>query len=437
MSRISAALCLLLPILCLSACSEDDKSDGESGAADGSDGGSSDGGSADGGSGDDGGEDGGEDGGGDDAANEYVASVQASCTEGEDGSDDPFPATVLQADVTWSLDFDADAEAAGWTDCAYSREYTGVQRVDVPHLCASCDVIFEGDATMTEGFADCAEPLFGGTEVRTETWGVTGSEVFRRSGSQYPLSGDALTTLDTLSGDGTEVPVSWESEYGVLNDAGEEVGRFVISAAGTMAWAADESILLEPYMGPRAEPYACGWECNDPGELGGEYPLAPGEVVPNFRLADQCDEQVDIHDFYGSYLVLDSAQSDCGPCLSMADTAEAFRETLVADGIPVRLIPLLGAGLSDVGGTPDAATHGAWVDRFSPVDPVLADRGWGYAALGPYLPEYEGSDIGWPAWIIVGPDMRVIQGGVGFSSWDAIGAIIRADWAERGETGPL
>jgi len=103
----------------------------------------------------------------------------------------------------------------------------------------------------------------------------------------------------------------------------------------------------------------------------------------------------------------------------------------------VRLIPLLGAGLSDVGGTPDAATHQAWVDRFEPVDPVLADRGWGYAALGAYLPEHEGEDIAWPAWIIIGPDMKVLQGGVGFGSWDELGDIIRADWAERGETGPL
>jgi hypothetical protein len=290
---------------------------------------------------------------------------------------------------------------------------------------------------MTEGFSDCAEPLFGGTEVRTETWGISGSEVFRRSGSQYPLSEDALATLDTLSGDGSAVSVAWESDYGVLDDAGEEVGRFIISAAGTMDWNADGSTLVDPYMGPRAAPYACGWECNDPGDLGGEYPLAPGAVLPNFRLADQCDEQVDIHDLYGSYLVLDSAQSDCGPCLSMAEQGEAFRETLVADGIPVRLVPLLGAGLSDVGGTPDTATHQAWVDRFSPVDPVLADRGWGYAALGAYLPEHEGTDIGWPAWIIIGPDMVVLQGGVGFSSWDDIGAIIRADWSARGETGPL
>ena len=121
----------------------------------------------------------------------------------------------------------------------------------------------------------------------------------------------------------------------------------------------------------------------------------------------------------------------------MADQAEEFRATLVADGIPVRLIPLLGAGLADVGGTPDAATHQNWVERFEPVDPVLADRGWGYAALGPYVPEYEGDDIGWPAWIVIGPDMTVIQGGVGFGSWDSIGEIIREDWAARGEVGPL
>jgi len=445
MSRISLAAWLLLPALALStACSDDGKDDDSSEAGGSDDGGGDDGGGDDGGGDDGGGDDGGgDDGGGDDGgddgggSHEYVDRVQASCTEGEVGAADPVAATVLQAEVTWTLDFDSDAEAAGWTDCFYTREYTGVQRLDVPHLCPGCDVIVEGDATMTVGFTDCAEPLFGGEEVRTETWGLGGSDVYRRSGSQYPLPTDPLATLADLSGDGSEVAVGWDSEYGVNNEDGDEVGRFTMVASGTMAWESDDSVWLDVYMGPRESAYACGWECNDPGDLGGSYPLAPDEVLPNFRLQDQCDELVDIHDFYGSYLVLDSAQSDCGPCLSMAEAAEPFRETLVADGIPVRLIPLLGAGLSDVGGTPNTATHQAWVDRFTPVDPVLADRGWGYAALGQYLPDHEGEDIAWPAWIIIAPDMTVLQGGVGFGDWSEIGDIIRADWAARGETGPL
>lgn len=370
-------------------------------------------------------------------ADPYVASVQASCPTGEAGTPTTLDAIRLDSAVTWSLDFDADAEAAGWVDCSYTREFSGVQRVDVDHICPHCEVIVEGEAVMTAGYDDCYAPLFGGEAARTETWGATGSDLFRRGASQLPLNEEPLTTLEAPSGDGTVVPAAWQSEYGVNDDDGIEVGRFILAASGTVAWAPDPSTpLVEPF-GPRAEPYACGWECNDPGDLGGSYPLTPGAVVPNFRMRDQCGEDVDLHDFYGSYLVLDSAQSDCGPCLQMADQAEAFTAGMAAEGIPVRSIPLLGAGLSAVYATPTEETQAQWVERFEPLDPVLADRGWGYAAIGQYLRDHEGTDIAWPAWIVVGPDMQVITGAVGFGSWDTIAGIIRDDWETRGAEGPL
>ena len=386
-----------------------------------------------------GGDDGGEDGGGDDggATDPYVDRVQAACPGGEEGAPALIEAVRLTSTVTWTLDFDADAEAAGWTDCHYTREFEGVQRFDLEHVCPHCETLVEGDAVMIEGFTDCAEPLFGGEPTRTETWGFDGADIYRRTGSQLPMTTDPLTTADAASGDGTPVAVEWESEYGVNDESGVEVGRFELSASGTVAWAPDPTTLVEEPYGPRADAYACGWECNDPGGLGGSYPLAPDAVLPNFRMRDQCGELVDIHDFYGSYLVLDSAQSDCGPCLAMAGEAEAFRDQMTELGIPVRLIPLLGNGLSDVAGTPDTSVHDAWVERFDPSDPVLADNGWGYAALGQYLADHEGTDIAWPAWIIIGPDMQVVTGAVGFGSWDTMGSIIREDWAARGETGPL
>ncbi|HCH62016.1 MAG TPA: hypothetical protein DFR83_04370 [Deltaproteobacteria bacterium] len=374
---------------------------------------------------------------GDPVQNADVDAVQAACTTGEDGTPVRLEAVRLQSTVTWALDFDDDAEAAGFVDCTYTRTFSGLQRLDIPHVCPTCDFIVEGDAVMTEGFSDCYEPIFGGTETRIETWAMEGLDVHRRSGSQTVMPEDPLTTLASPSGDGSAVPLAWDSEYTVNDDAGEPAGVMGLSATGVVSWAVDPTTELEEPFGPRSAPYRCGWECNDPGDLGGAYPLAPGEVLPNFRLDDQCGEAVDIYDFYGSYIVLDSAQSDCGPCLAMAEEAAAFRDTMTADGIPVRLIPLLGNGLSDVTGTPSDAVVDAWLDRFRPHDPVLADKGWGYAALSRYLPEHAGTDIAWPAWIVIGPDMTVIDGAVGFGSWDTIEGIIRTDWVARGETGPL
>lgn len=372
-----------------------------------------------------------------DVSDPYVDAVHSACTGGEDGTVAMLDATKIESTVTWSLDFDAGAEAAGWEDCSYTRVYSGIQRVDIEHICPHCTVIAEGDATMIEGFTDCYEPLFGGDQTRTETWGVAGTDIFRRGASQLPLSEDPLATLTESSGDGTAVPISWESEYGVNDDAGDEVGRFILAASGAIAWSEDSTIQLEEPFGPRAAAYACGWECNDPGDLTGAYPLTPGGVLPNFRMRDQCGDMLDIHDLYGSYIVIDSAQSDCGPCLQMADEAEAFKATMTEAGIPIRLVPVLGNGLSEVYLTPSEATQAEWVERFEPEDPVLADRGWGYAALGRYLSDHEGTDIAWPAWIVIGPDMTVITGAVGFGSWDTIGSIIESDWEARSQTGPL
>lgn len=439
-------LALLLPAALFTACGPEKPDDGTAGTSDdtGEATGTGDGSGDDGGpgSGDDGGSGSGDDGGsgsgsGDTGSDAVVDAIQAPCDTVEEGVVALVEATQLEATVTWSLDFDADAEAAGWVDCSYTRTFTGTQRLDLEHICPQCDVLVEGTAVMTEGFEDCAEPLFGGSVERTETWGLAGTDVYRRGGAQLPLTGDPLTTLEALSESGAPVPLSWSSEYGVNNEDGDEVGRFELAASGDIAWATDPETLIEEPFGPRGEPYACGWECNDPGSLGGEYPLAPAEVVPNARFTDQCGEGVDLHDFYGSYVVLDSAQSDCGPCLAMADAADEFKATMTAKGIPVRLIPLLGNGLADVAGTPSEATHQAWVDRFDSHEPVLADRGWGYAALGAYLPEYSDTDIAWPAWIILGPDLTVVEADTGFGSWDSLGAIIEADWAARGESGPL
>jgi hypothetical protein len=236
----------------------------------------------------------------------------------------------------------------------------------------------------------------------------------------------SLATLSELSGDGEEVPVGWSS-VSALTDGGE----MALSAEGVVAWAADPTTVLEDPFGPRAAPYACGWECNDPGDLTGVYPLALGAVVPDFRLADQCDEPVSLWDFYGSYVVLDAAQSDCGPCRAMAEESEAFKAEMRTQGIPVRLVSLLGNGLADVTSTPSEATQDAWVSTFELSEPVLRDAGWSYALFPDFIEETTGEGMGYPAWVVVAPDMTVLQGNVGFSSWEAVGDIIRADWESR------
>jgi hypothetical protein len=327
------------------------------------------------------------------------------------------PAIVAEGSVTWTLEFDADAEAAGFTDCSYTRTFEGMQYLDMDYLCPSCDVQVQGTATMTEGL-DCYSQISSAPEEqRTEGWGWS-DEAFHRSGrAQYPLG--ELSTFDD-GGEGTDIALAWSSES-ELTDG----GVMLLSAVGTLRYQTDESLLLPDPTPTRTEPYACGWPQNDPGDLTIDYTLAVGQTFPNVYLKDQCGEILSLWDLYGSWLVLDTSQSDCGPCQSMADTAEAFVEDMADQGYDVKMVSLLGNGLSDPFGTPSQETLDWWVDSFSLTDPVLYDRGFAYALFPPFIASSSGESFGYPTWLVVNPQMELVTGNVGFGSWDDVGDVIR------------
>lgn len=62
---------------------------------------------------------------------------------------------------------------------------------------------------------------------------------------------------------------------------------------------------------------------------------------------------------------------------------------------------------------------------------MLYDRGFGYAMFPEFAETFTGEDFGYPTWLIVDPDMNLMYANVGFSSWDAVAEIIRADWESR------
>ena len=394
--------------------------DADTGAADGADG-ASDG--ADGaGDGADGAGDG-ADGGGDGAdGGDGGTGLQESCETGEDGVTTTTIGRRMTSSVTWTLTFnETAAETLGYEDCAYSRDFDGEELLGFDYLCADCDLIVRGDAVMPDGDADCYSQIASGDGSRPEWWGVTAAGALHRTGADQAPLGE-LTTFTGASGAGETLDIAWESTYD-LGDGAE----MTLAAAGVMAWESDDGLVLDDFYGPRADPYACGWECNDPGELGGDYDLQVGDILPNSRFEDACGDRVDLHDFYGSYLVIDTSQSDCGPCRSMAQTEEAFLAEMRTEGVPVRVVTLMGNGLADPYGTPPASTVDAWISSYSLTDPVLFDRGYAYALMPSFIEDFSGEGFGYPAWIVVDPEMRVIHGNVGFSSWDAVASVILDD----------
>lgn len=327
------------------------------------------------------------------------------------------PAVVVTGEVTWTLTFDETAQSKGFTDCSYTRVFEGNQYLDMDYLCPECSVQVQGTATMTEGLDCYGQISSSATTDRTEHWGWSEAAFYRTGAAQSPLG--ELTEL-TPPAEGEPASLGWESEN-ELSDG----GVMLLTASGTMTWMLDETILLPDPWPSSPSAYACGWPTNDPGTLTQDYTLAVGSTFPNVRLIDQCDEPMALWDLYGSWLVMDTSQSDCGPCQSMADTAEAFVEEMAAEGHDVKVVSFLGNGLSNPFGTPDEDTHSAWVESFGLTDPVLYDRGFAYALFPEFVEEYSGESFGYPTWIVVDPEMNLVHGNVGFSSWDDVGDIIR------------
>lgn len=362
--------------------------------------------------------------------------LQSSCASGEPGVVADLASVRLTSTITWSLDFDAEAEALGATDCSYSRSFDGLQRFGWEHLCPTCDFITQGDATMTDGLDCYAQISSSPGEVRTELWAIGAGTQLRRSGrAPFPMP-TVLAELGAPSGDGEVVPVAWTSEANTLTGG----GTFGLSASGTLSWRLDEGERQADPWGPRAAAYACGWECEDPGDRIGVSPMAIGETIPNGRFRDQCGEMVDLWDFHGSYLVIDASQHDCGPCRSMAQSHGDFVQQMRAAGIPVRVVTLMGNGLSATWETPPEETVEAWVEAYDLTEPVLADAAWTLSYFPDFIEGYSGEDYGYPAWIVVDPSLRPIHGNVGFSSWDAVSEVILSDVEgrrSRGSTSPV
>ncbi|MEL6342095.1 MAG: redoxin domain-containing protein [Myxococcota bacterium] len=339
----------------------------------------------------------------------------------EQGADDPSGSVTVAGEVIWTLDFDDAAEAEGYTDCSYRRVYAGTQVLDLDYLCPDCDVIVRGDAVMSDGFDDCYQQFAaaGVSAQRVEMWGFNTATFFRSGQDQFPLG--VLTDLDGAPSD-TPIPLSWSSESPI----GENGGTMFLRAAGEMTWIVDDSLALEEPFQPRTTPYSCGWPQNDPGDLVLDYAVGVGKTFPNVELVDQCGEKLALWDLYGSWLVLDTSQSDCGPCRQMAEGAEDFVADMAEEGYDVVVVSLLGNGLGEPFGTPDADTFQSWVDTYALTDPVLYDRGFAYALFPDFVEAYTGEGFGYPTWLIVDPEMNLVHGNVGFGTWDAVGDVIRA-----------
>lgn len=325
----------------------------------------------------------------------------------------------MTGSISWAIDFDAQAEEAGYVDCSYTRDYAElVERTDLGYLCPGCTLVVQGSATMTVGFDDCYGQIDDGAMTHIEQLGLVesdGATSFWRSGTENVTLGDVGVLADGA--------VGWEDTMTL--DDGSSLG---LTASGTVVLGDSDSMVDDP-AGARTEPYACGWPQFSPGGPVESYEASLGATFPNARLRDVCGERVDLWDLRGRYVVIDASSPNCGPCQVMASMAEEFKATMAAQCVDVELVTLLNAGLSEVNKAPDDLSLREWVQTFKLKSPVLADEGFAYAVLAPALNPDGGISL--PSIAVLDPEGRMIYIDSGFGEvsgyFDPIEAAILAD----------
>lgn len=151
----------------------------------------------------------------------------------------------------------------------------------------------------------------------------------------------------------------------------------VLGSAAAVAWCAAAASGCIPRLysadGP-AGPWSWTapentWPSSPPpeGTVGEGYD--EGQIVPDFRLVDQHDDEVALWQFYGDVILLDISTLWCGPCQDLAthteDTWSSYRDqgfvyvTVIAEDLE--------------GDPPDAADLDTWVNGFGITSPVVAD----------------------------------------------------------------
>lgn len=314
---------------------------------------------------------------------------------------------TVSGTITWNVDFNAAGEAAGGTDCAYTRTYAGVEDNSAPWLCPECESVFLADVTLSEGRTECYDQVTTAAPGETEWLGFGGGVWYRGSGGWLTERGPAMR-------DGDSFNVSQ-----AVSDT-ESGGDFAFDIQGTLGVGVQQG---DPFAGwSPAETYECGWPKADPAPYEGDYVAALGATLPDGVFHDVCEDVVRLHDFAGAYLVVEISAMDCPPCQAAAGQEEAFVAAMADEGLPVHVITMLAPSLSDTAGTPTTGELEEWIEAFDLHSPVLADRVWGLSVVGQHA-----DDFGYPTFLVVAPDLEILHIGVGFSSYDEFAEVIRAD----------
>ncbi len=316
----------------------------------------------------------------------------------------PLMRKTLSGDITWKVTFDAAAQTAGATDCLYTRHYEAKEDSSAPWLCPDCEIAFLADATMTAGLTDCFPQVSDAQPAKVEWIGYGGGKFFRAPAGPLNEQGTANVGATMVTMVNT-VPATEAPKGGMLS----------FDVAGTFTAGEIEGDPRNGWISPST--YACGWPKADPAPYTGDYSLKVGGMLPDGIFHDSCGEAVRLHDFKGTYLVVDMSALDCPPCQTMAAAEEKFIANMTAKNIKVNMITLMAPSLSNTTGVTSKKQIDAWIKKYKLTTPILSDRSWGLSTFGVAIAQ---TDLGYPSLAIVTPDLKVLSFESGFGDFAAI-----------------
>ncbi len=325
------------------------------------------------------------------------------------------PTLGFSGQVTWSVDFDANAEGAGFVDCSYQREYSGgFQTTHQLWLCRSCDVMGPADVQMVEGLNSCYRQIFvGATPSGRELMGWNASGTwYRATDTLYSLGngGSAVVTDESVT-----ISNNYAYEF---SDTSGTTRHAQFNVAGELALATIEADSLSGYRPPVH--YDCGWPTSEAPPYEGGTVLTVGETLPDGAFVDPCSEPLRLHDLKGRWLVIIFAGLNNGPSRTMASETPAFIDDMAAAGFEVLPVTFLAHHTDQPREDASVSELYDWQFLYDLTHPVLKGRGYGYYVVASGAANIAGADWAWPSWVVVDPDLMVVSAGVGFSSWDPI-----------------
>ena len=280
---------------------------------------------------------------------------------------------TLEGTFSFSYEFDGRS-------CEMTRTFQATERVTYPWTCSFCDEFFDTSYKLEEDVGDCTEEDFG-------SFSLDGSGDTLMFGEQrWDYLATALVPLvfhvDYLdeATDGTVVDDEGVELRAVLNE------DWITQETSVSAERGFDDGELES-LEQQADSYACGWTRSDAPAYTGTYAVANDAVLPDGLMRDACGDLVRMHDFFGSYLLVEWGALDCAPCERYAELAPGMLEDLQGEGIDVNFIsvysPLslfetpVGRPELDAFAESNGTTFPVMLDTTGWMGSVVADTGYG------------------------------------------------------------